>query len=124
MLSEHFIASVGSSTKTLSSHHIKDAGIFLYELQPLAAQKSLFKKSSTAQNCLAVSETHIFAAQAEKAVIHVYNRAKGNQEAIVPFPQQITAIHLAADDSLLILGTASGQILLWEVCLLVCILIS
>ena len=115
MLSEHFIASIDTHIKAPNTSHVKDAGIFLYELQPLPAQRALFKKSATRKNCVAVTSTHIFAAQAEKAVIHVYNREKGNQEALVPFPERITAIALAADQSVLVIGTIEGQILLWEV---------
>ena len=114
MLSEHLIASIDSHAKAVNTSHIKDVGIFQYELQPLAAQRAVFKKSATPQKCLAVTQTHIFAAQTEKAVIHVYSRERGNQEAIIPFPERITALSLAADDSILILGTAGGQILVWE----------
>lgn len=115
MLAEHFIASIGTPAKAPNASVTKDAGVFVYELQPLAGQRSFFKKSATKEQCLAVSETHIFAAQAEKAVINVYNREKGNQEATIPFNERITCIVLAAEESLLILGTESGRILLWEV---------
>ena len=36
-----------------------------------------FKRPNTARNGLAVSDTHIYAAQAEKAVVNVYSREKG-----------------------------------------------
>jgi pre-rRNA-processing protein IPI3 len=116
MLSEHFIAAVATPAKAPNTSITKDAGIFVHELQPLAGQRSIFKKSAVAQNCLAVSEWHIFAAQAGKAVVHVYNREKGNQEALIPFQEQITCLTLAASDTVLVLGTESGRILLWEVC--------
>ena len=57
----------------------------------------------------------MFAAQADKAVVHVYSREKGNQEATVPFPERITCITLACDDSVLVLGTAEGRIFWWEI---------
>ncbi|QDS68195.1 hypothetical protein FKW77_010534 [Venturia effusa] len=116
MLTEHFIASIATPVKASNTHVTKDAGVFVHELRPLAGQRSFFKKSATKDQCLAVSDTHIFAAQAEKAVIHVYNREKGNQEAAIPFNERITCIVLAKDESVLILGTESGRILLWEVC--------
>lgn len=47
--------------------------------------------------------------------MHVYSREKGNQEAIVPFPERIHSIALAAQDTILLLGTESGRILAWEV---------
>ncbi|KAF2192578.1 WD40 repeat-like protein [Zopfia rhizophila CBS 207.26] len=115
MLTEHFVASISASTKP-NTGITKDAGIFFHEFQPLAAQRHVFKKSITDPHCLAVGNSHIFAAQAEKAVVHVYSREKGNQEAIVPFPERIHSIALASKDTVLLLGTESGRILAWEVC--------
>lgn len=116
MLTEHFIASVGVPAKAPGPNVPKDAAIFLHEFQPLSAQRSLYKKSATLPNCLAVGESHIFAAQADKAVVHVYNREKGNHEATVPFTERIGSITLACDDSVLIIGTVEGRIFLWETC--------
>ncbi|KAK5169223.1 hypothetical protein LTR04_006110 [Oleoguttula sp. CCFEE 6159] len=118
MLTEHFVLSVSAPSKAPSTPTVKDAGIFLYEHQPLAALRSTYKKSVTSQNCLAVSASHIFAAQAEKAVIHVYGREKANQEALIPFPERIRCVALACDDTILVLGTESGRLYLWEVCML------
>lgn len=115
MLTEQFVASISAQTKA-NTGVTKDAGIFLHEFQPLAAQRHVFKKSATAQNGLTVSSSHIFAAQADKAVVHVYSREKGNQEAVVPFPERIHSIALAAKDTVLLLGTESGRVLAWEVC--------
>lgn len=114
MLTEHFVASIGLGTKSLSKNAQKDASIFIHEFQPLPQQLSSFKKSATSPGCLAVSPTHIFAAQIDKAVVQVYSRGKGNQEATVPFPERITCLALACDDAVLVLGTAEGRILLWE----------
>lgn len=114
MLTEQFLAAIAGSTKP-NTGVTKDQGIFVHEFQPLAAQRHVFKKSATAQNGIAVSSTHIFAAQTEKAIVHVYSREKGNQEAIVPFPERIHSIALAAQDTVLLLGAESGRILAWEV---------
>jgi pre-rRNA-processing protein IPI3 len=116
MLAEHFIASIGVPAKAPGPNVAKDAAIFLHEFQPLAAQRTIYKKSATPPNCLAISESHIFAAQADKGVVHVYNRLKGNQEATVPFTEKIASITLACDDSVLVLGTVEGRIFLWETC--------
>ncbi|KAK0937942.1 Pre-rRNA-processing protein ipi3 [Friedmanniomyces endolithicus] len=116
MLTEQFIASIGVPEKPLATDVARDAAIFIRELQPISQQRALFKKSATAPNCLAFSDNHIFAAQLNKAVVHVYNREKGNQEATVPFTEQITCIALACDDTVLVLGTAEGRIFLWETC--------
>lgn len=113
MLSESFFASVGGPALASRTEVAKDVGIYSYELNPALTPKSTFKKSSTAPNCLAVSDTHVFAAQKDKAHVHVYSRAKGNQEALVPFPERITSIALVGD--VLVLGTAQGRLTLWEV---------
>jgi pre-rRNA-processing protein IPI3 len=118
MLSEHFIASILTPAKAPNTSVTKDAGIFVHELQPIASQRSIFKKSATPPQCLAVSEWHIFAAQQGKAVVHVYNREKGNQEAVIPFRERITCLVLACRDTVLVLGTEEGRILLWEVCII------
>lgn len=115
MLSEHFVASIGTPAKAPGTNVAKDAAIFLHETQPTAGQRAIFKKSATPPNCLAVSSTHIFAAQIEKAVVHVYSREKGNQEATVPFTERITCLALACEDAVLVLGTKEGRIFLWEV---------
>jgi len=115
MLTESFVASISRISKT-NTQVPKDAGIFVQELQPLQAQRHVFKKSQTAPNCLAVSETHVFAAQAGKAVVHVYNREKGNHEATVPFQERIGCLALACRGTVLVMGTEGGSIILWEVC--------
>ena len=118
MLTESFVASVLSGQKSTNSSATKDVGIHLHDFQPIAALKASFKKSSTPANCLAVSASHIFAAQADKAVIHVYNRERGNQEAIVPFPERIHTVAFAGDPNgagVLLLGTEGGRVNLWEV---------
>lgn len=114
MLTEQFVAAISASTKP-NTGITKDAGIFIHEFQPLSAQRHVFKKSTAAPNGIAVSSSHIFAAQSEKAIVHVYSREKGNQEAIVPFPERIHSIALAAHDTVLLLGTESGRVLAWEV---------
>lgn len=117
MLIESCIASTLISDKT-TTKVIKDASISHYDFQPLQALKASFKKSSTQKNCLAVSASHIFAAQADKSVVHVYSRDRGNQEVVVPFHDRIRSITLAADEDgggVLALGTESGGVIFWEV---------
>ncbi|KAL4863761.1 hypothetical protein BDV12DRAFT_177046 [Aspergillus spectabilis] len=118
MLSESFIASTLASAKTPASASLRDVGICLHELQPSTTLRSTFKKSSTAPNCLAVSPSHVFAAQSEKAIVHVYSREKGNQEATVPFPERIRSIAVAGSKNgdIAVLGTEGGRLILWEVC--------
>ena len=116
MLTESFIASTLIPEKSSNS---ATPGVHLYDFQPFPTLKYTFKKSSTNINCLAVSSSHVFAAQADKAVIHVYNRERNNQEAVVPFPEKIQSIVLAGETSgagTLILGTEGGRVILWEVC--------
>ncbi|KAI7097924.1 WD40 repeat-like protein, partial [Hortaea werneckii] len=114
MLAEHIIASIGVPEKVVPSNVAKDAAIFVHEAQPIQQPKAVFKKSATPPHCLAVSSTHIFAAQTGKAVVHVYSREKGNQEATIPFTERITCLTLACEETVLILGTAEGRCFLWE----------
>lgn len=118
MLSEYFIASTLASAKAPTSNSLRDVGICVQEFQPAPTLRSSFKKSSTAPNCLAVSPSHIFAAQSEKAILHVYSREKGNQEATVPFPERIRSVAIAGSKNgdIVILGTEGGRLILWEVC--------
>lgn len=115
MLSEGLITSIRAQPKSANTAIAKDVGIYLHELHPTHTIKSSFKKSSTPVNCLVDTSTHIFAAQADKAVVHVYSRERGNQEALVSFPERIHSLALVGDGTL-VLGTAEGRIILWEVC--------
>ena len=118
MLTERYVASIASPEKPIANSAYKDAGIFIQELQPLVGLKASFKKSSTKQHCLAISSTHVFAAQAGKGVVHVYNLAKGNFEALVPFSDRISCLGLiepSQEPGILALGTESGRVILWEV---------
>ncbi|OBT42787.1 hypothetical protein VE00_06611 [Pseudogymnoascus sp. WSF 3629] len=113
-LSEKFITSIRAAPKTANTAISKDIGIYTHTLHPTYTIDSAFKKSSTTPRCLAVSSTHIFAAQADKAVVHIYSRARANQEALVSFPERIHSLALL-HDGLLALGTAEGRVILWEV---------
>lgn len=117
MLTESFVAAT-ESVKPAAAHlstAVKDVGVFVHELQPRVAIRQGFKKSSVAKNSLAANDSHIFAAQAGKAVVHVYSRARGNQESTVPFPQKISSLVFAPRSAILILGTQDGKLILWEV---------
>lgn len=114
MLSETFLSSIRAQQKSANTAIAKDVGIYLHELQPSSTIKSSFKKSSTPVNALASNSTHIFAVQADKAVVHVYSRARGNQEALISFPERLHCVTMLGD-GVLVLGTAEGRIILWEV---------
>jgi pre-rRNA-processing protein IPI3 len=113
MLSEKFMSSVNGPHLTSNSAIAKDIGIYAHTISPTYSVNATFKKSSTPVNSLAVNDTHIFAAQHEKAYVHVYSRLKGNQEAFVAFPERIRCLTLAGD--VLVCGTAEGRLMLWEV---------
>jgi pre-rRNA-processing protein IPI3 len=116
MLTESFIAATLTSNKPSQhlSSSLKDVGIFAHEFQPQQALRHGFKKSSVKPQCLAVSRSHVFAAQADKAVINVYSREKGNQEATVAFPDRIRSLVYADGPEILVIGTEAGKLLLWE----------
>lgn len=113
MLSEQFFSSVSGPPITPNTAISKDIGIYTQTLSPSYAVKATFKKSSAPAHCLAVSDTHVFTAQDQKAHVHVYSRQRGNQEALVPFSERIQSLTLAGD--VLVLGTAEGRLILWEV---------
>ncbi|RMD42356.1 hypothetical protein DV735_g2767, partial [Chaetothyriales sp. CBS 134920] len=117
MLIESFVVATSAAHKAPQhlTAALKDVGIFQYELQPQPGLRHGFKKSSVGPNCLALSNSHIFAAQLDKAVVNVYNREKVNQEATVPFPERIRSLAFVEDAAVLILGTESGKLILWEV---------
>lgn len=113
MLSEEFFSAICGPPLSSNTAISKDVGIYCHTLSPAFAVKSTFKKSSAPVNCLAVSESHVFAAQHEKAYVHVYSRLRGNQEAFVAFPERIRCLALAGD--VLVIGTVEGRLMLWEV---------
>ena len=120
MLTESFVASISSSVEVKGSSAtvpvVKDAAIFSFNLNPHFAQTKVLKKSNTTQNALALSDSHVFAAQADKAVIHVYNWEKGSQEATIPFPEKIAVVAVAGEcGEYLVMGTESGRVMVWEV---------
>jgi pre-rRNA-processing protein IPI3 len=117
MLTESFVAATLAVNKAVAhaSAALKDVGIFVHELQPQSTFRHGFKKSSSHPNCVAVSDSHIFAAQADKAVVNVYSREKGSQESTVPFPERIRSLVYARDAEILVLGTEGGKLILWEV---------
>jgi pre-rRNA-processing protein IPI3 len=117
MLIESFIAATLTANKVAAhtSAALKDVGIFQHEFQPQSTFRQGFKKSSSQPGCIAISSSHIFAAQADKAVINVYSRERGNQEATVPFPERITSLAYAHGAEILVLGSEGGRLILWEV---------
>jgi pre-rRNA-processing protein IPI3 len=118
MLSESFVASLSGAAKASVSSTLKDVGICIHELQPASTVRATFKKSSTGSNGIAVSPTHVYAAQTDKAVVHVYSRIRGNQEATVPFSERIRSVAVAGgrNGETVVLGTEAGRLILWEVC--------
>ncbi|KAI9050262.1 hypothetical protein LZ554_005430 [Drepanopeziza brunnea f. sp. 'monogermtubi'] len=115
MPSEAFLTSVLAQPRSANTAIAKDVGIYAHDLHPIAAITAAFKKSSTQVNGLAANATHIFAAQADKAAVHVYAREKGTQEALIAFPERIHSLTLLGD-GVVVVGTAEGRAILWEVC--------
>ena len=98
----------------------KDIGIVSHIVEPVPKLSTCYKKSSASPNCLAVSATHIFVAQSDKAVVQVYDREKGTKEADVPFGERITSCCFVGFDDgggvgILVLGLKDGRLILWEV---------
>ncbi|KAI2637691.1 putative ribosomal assembly complex component Ipi3 [Hypomontagnella submonticulosa] len=114
MLTESYFVSVAGPPLANNTAFARDVGIYEHTLQPSHSTANTFKKSSAPRHCLAVSDTHVFTAQEDKSTVHVYSRAKGNQEALVTFPERIRSITL--QDDVLFLGTQEGRLIVWEVC--------
>ncbi|TEA10077.1 Pre-rRNA-processing protein crb3/ipi3 [Colletotrichum sidae] len=114
MLSEEFYSCICGPPIAANTAVSKDVGIYAHTLSPSYAVKSTLKKSHAGPNCLAVSDSHVFAAQHEKSQVHVYSRARGIQETTVTFPERIRS--LALIDDVLALGTSEGRLILWETC--------
>ncbi|KAI0015211.1 putative ribosomal assembly complex component Ipi3 [Xylariomycetidae sp. FL0641] len=114
MLTESYFVAVAGPPLANNTAIAKDAGIYEHALHPSHSTSSTLKKSSAPRNGLAVSDTHVFAAQDEKSTVHVYSRAKGNQETLATFPERIRAVTLL--DDVLVLGTQEGRLMVWEVC--------
>lgn len=119
MVAEEFFTSVCGPPLSSNTAIAKDVGIYAHSLWPTFAPKSTFKKSAAPPHCLAVNDTHIFAAQQGKAYVHVYSRLRGNQEAFVAFPERTTCLTLTRGGTVLVVGTVEGRIMLWEVSFLV-----
>lgn len=115
MLTESYFVSVTGPPLANNTSISKDAGIYEQTLHPSHSTTSTFKKSSAPRNGLAVSDTHVFAAQEEKSTVHIYPRAKGNQETVT-FPERIQSVTLL--DDVLFLGTQEGRLIVWEVSVL------
>ncbi|QGI59505.1 hypothetical protein CEK27_001630 [Fusarium fujikuroi] len=114
MLTQEFVSTICGPPLAANTAISKDVGIYSHSLTPSHTIKASFKKSSTPVNDLAVSESHIFAAQDQKAHVHVYSRIRGNQEALVPFPERIRSLALAGQ--VLVVGSTEGRLFLWETC--------
>lgn len=95
---------------------VRDASIHHHIFQPHPRLHASFKNSRSAcPNTLACNNSHIFAAQSEKATVHVYSRERNNQEALIPFQEKISSLALTENGQLLAIGTEKGRLLLWEV---------
>jgi pre-rRNA-processing protein IPI3 len=124
MLTEHLLTATSSSllsskpSSSVLSSASKDATLALHALNPSPSIITSFKKSSAPPKCVAVTSTHIFAAQEGKAVVNVYSREKSNLECTVAFNERISCLIVVGDKTgagVLVLGTEGGRIILWEV---------
>ncbi|EPS36812.1 hypothetical protein H072_9605 [Dactylellina haptotyla CBS 200.50] len=90
-----------------------EAYISLHDIHSFS-QSSVLKKSSCPPHCLALSPSHVFAAQSDKSVLNVYNRSKGNLETTVPLPEQLSAVASSHNGGVVAMGTTSGRVNIWE----------
>ncbi|CAK7266897.1 Pre-rRNA-processing protein ipi3 [Sporothrix epigloea] len=115
MLSEDFFAAVCGPPLTSNTAIARDVSIYHQTLSPAHSVQATFKKSATPVHGLAISTAHVFAAQQDRAYVHVYSRLRGGQETFVPMPDKLRCLAVAGDDgSVVVAGTAEGRLLLWE----------
>lgn len=114
MLNEQVVISTFRPTPDTSSAAATEPAISVYDLHTFS-QTAVFKRSTTAKNCLAITDSHLFAAQSDKAVVNIYNREKGNLETTVPFKEKFTVLE-AGSKEIIAGGTEDGRLILWEVC--------
>ncbi|CAK7564200.1 MAG: Pre-rRNA-processing protein ipi3 [Sporothrix epigloea] len=115
MLSEDFFAAVCGPPLTSNTAIARDVSIYHQTLSPAHSVQATFKKSATPINGLAISTAHVFAAQEDRAYVHVYSRLRGGQETFVPMPEKVRCLAVAGDDGCIVVaGTAEGRLLLWE----------
>lgn len=115
MLIETFVAATQDPEKPSNR---TSTGIHIHQLQPESKLEATFKKSSVKPKSIAISHSHVFAAQADKGVVNVYSRERKNQETVIPFPDKIRSIAIAGHETglgTLILGTDSGGLITWQV---------
>ena len=110
MLSEQIVV---STLRPLAESTL-EATLSVYDVHTYKHVTS-FKRSNTARNGLAVSDTHIYAAQAEKAVVNVYSREKGSLVSTVPFTEQFTVLEASHNGAFVAGGTENGRLTIWEV---------
>ena len=120
MLTSSILFSLYKPSVVPSNLPNKDIGIVSHIVEPVPKLGICYKKSSTNPNCLAVSATHIFVAQSDKAVVQVYDQERGTKEADVPFGERITSCCFVGFDDgggvgVLVLGLKDGRLILWEV---------
>lgn len=113
MLVEEFVSAISGPPLSSNTAIAKHNGLYVHTLNPTYGVRTTLKNSSVAANCVAVNDSHVFAAQQDKAYVHVYSKARGTQDAFVPFPERIRCVTLAGD--VLVLGTVEGRLMLWEV---------
>lgn len=113
MVPEDLVSAVCGPPIAANTAVPKDVGIYTHTYFPAWSLKASFKKSSIGPNSLAVSESHVYAAQDQKAHVHVYSRQRGTQETLVSFQERIRCVAIAGN--VLLLGSAEGRLLLWEV---------
>ncbi|RPA94730.1 WD40 repeat-like protein [Choiromyces venosus 120613-1] len=112
MLNEQVVISTFRPIPDASSVATAEPTIAFYDLHTFS-QTAVFKRSTTAKNCLAITDSHLFAAQSDKAVVNIYSREKGNLEATVPFKEKFTVLE-AGSKEIVAGGTEDGRLVLWE----------
>ncbi|ANB11450.1 Ipi3p [Sugiyamaella lignohabitans] len=73
-----------------------------------------FKQSSSPRNGIVATKSHIIAAQAQKALIHVYSYLKEGVDQKIVVPEKLNCITVSPCGTWLAAGGETGRLLIWE----------
>ncbi|TGZ83340.1 WD40 repeat-like protein [Ascodesmis nigricans] len=124
MLHEHLLLA--------ATHHLTDSAdvpsLSFHDLHT-ATPLGSFKRSNT--RCVALTKSHLFAAQTDKAVVNVYALGDGKKdgkgagiagtgvtgqlETTVSFPEKVSALAASRGGEFVAVGTEGGRVYVWEV---------
>jgi pre-rRNA-processing protein IPI3 len=75
-----------------------------------------FKQTSSPSHGICATQSHIFAAQSQKALLYVYSYLKEGIDQKIVVPERLSCIQVSPCGTWLAAGGLSGRLLIWELC--------